>query len=303
MLRDAHDLLDRVRADVSAAAWWETDDQPPADAWHPVTTRRSPAGDVLLVAMAEGTRHHACVLFPAGAGDGRETCITARRAGLEGCENPYLGHCRWRRGWRTCADRGVLAVAFLAEPGARAIRCARGGREIVVPVASSDAGRCVILDWNDPAPVDRFVGIDLAGGTAAPAVPFLPYTGPFLAACWQAYWDAFAEPEPACSLHAWIGFVFHELEDEAFRDTIFALLKHLDARTQGTALAQLGAGPIYASGHWFYDRLEQETDLPPENVFAALRLERPALLPADVAARYHRVMRALARRLGEDWPG
>ncbi len=298
----ADDLLDLVRPDVATAAWQDTDDQPPEAAWHAVTTRRSPAGDVLLVAMAEDTRHHACVLFPAEA-DGGEAAIAFHRAGLHLGENPFLGRWRWRKRWRTCADLGVLAVAFLAEPWARAIRYERGGREIMAPVEPADAGRCVIVDWDDPAPVDRFLAVDFADRVVPCAVPFLPYTGPFLAVCWQIYWESFGAPEPEASLHDWIGGIFYELDGDPFEDMTFALLKHLDARTQGKGLAHLGAGPIYGNGHWFYDRLERETDIPPQNVFSALLLERPEFLPDDVAARYHRLMRGLARRLGEEWTG
>lgn len=291
------DLFELVREDVAAAASVELVRAPPSQAWRLVATRRSPGGDVLLVAGTDASNDHAIALLPTEA-QGGGVAVGIRRAALHLGENDYLGRRRFRRDRLVPADLGVLAVAFLAEPGATAVRYERDGVEHEATVPSEAEGRCVIVDWTDPGPIDGFTGVVRGARVLPPVLPAFPYSAGFAAESFDAYWQAFAARAPDAERHAWISDAFYDLEGADFEELTIALLKALDADRHVKGLAQLGAGPIYGNGHWFYDRLEREPDIPPENVAIAMSMERPEFLPRDVRARYEALMARLATGVG-----
>lgn len=293
----ADELLDLVRPDITAAASKDRGEAIDEYGWSVVALRRNERGDQVLVAWEGASECHALVLFPSALDD-REIAVTICHGGPYLSENCFLGRWKWRRRWATCGSKGVFATAFIAEPGACAVQYERKGQTHTAPISEADCGRCIIVDWDDPRPIDRFTAIELTDGVVEPAIDCLPYSARFVADRWNAYWEDFSRSGPV--ENNWFGSIFYELNGEDFRNLTFAILRALDSTRHDRGIAQLGAGPIYGNGHWFYDRIERETDIPPQNIYGALTLERPEFLPPDVAERYTKLMRDLKARLDKD---
>ena len=208
--------------------------------------------------------------------------------------SPFLGehwHIRPDVDGVCCFD--VLAVAFHPEPGTEAIRIERGGEELEVETRENGR-RFVFADLSDETPIERFTGLRIGGEWHSPVREDLPYRAAFAAETWEAYWHTWETPKGVW--HDWCGSLFYELEGDDFNDMVITLLRELDPEKHQSGLGSLGAGPIYGSGHAFYDLVENDPLIDPRSLYQALLMERPEFLPKDVAERYHRLMENLARR-------
>ncbi len=209
-------------------------------------------------------------------------------------KSPFLGahwHVRPDLDGVCCYE--VLAVAFHTEPGTEALRLVRGGQE--EEVSTRDGGkRFVFADLNDATPIERFTGIRIDGAWHAPVREDSPYRASYAAEAWEAYSHTWNTPEG--TWHDWCGSLFYELEDEEYEDMVINLLRNLDPEKHQSGLGSLGAGPIYGSGHSFYDAVENDPLIHPRSLYQALLLERPEFMDSDVAERYHRLMKNLQAR-------
>lgn len=206
-------------------------------------------------------------------------------------ENPWLGegqHVRPEVDSLCCY--GLFSIASELEPGADAVRYERGGTEHVAEI-DPDTGRFFIIDWRSNERIAGYRAVRKNGEWVDTLNSGFPFTKEYAAESWNKASETFGRPEN--DRHEWISSLFFELEGDEYSDMIFTILRTLDATRHQQGLASLGAGPIYGSGHWFYDRIELEPDIPPENLYEALMLERPEFLPDDVAARYFTLMKEL----------
>ncbi|MEM8743404.1 MAG: hypothetical protein AAGF14_02080 [Pseudomonadota bacterium] len=221
---------------------------------------------------------------------------THLKARIDLGRSPYLGeHWKVRPDLEAACCHDVLAVAFHTEPGTEVIRLERDGKEL--EIETRDGGtRFVYADLNDSTPIERFTGVRLDGDWHPPVRADLPYRASYAAETWDAYWHTWETPKGVW--HDWCGSIFYELEGEEFNDMIVTLLRELDPKKHGNGLASLGAGPIYGSGHAFYDLVENDPLIDPRSLYQALLLERPEFLPKDIAERYHRLMDRLRVRGG-----
>ena len=187
----------------------------------------------------------------------------------------------------------VLLIAFRAEKGARRIRYLRDDEQHVAEVR--DDGMVIISDLQDAAPLDRFEAVEIGDQWRPCVADCFPYTRAAAARDWANYQASWENDEG--DWYRWIGHAFHEVEGDLFMELIVELLKGLDAKTQLKGLHMLGAGPIYGSGHAFYDRVESDHEIPPVNLFEALSMERPEFLEEDEARRYHALMNRLTQQI------
>ncbi|MDA7947401.1 MAG: hypothetical protein MPJ78_07975 [Hyphomicrobiaceae bacterium] len=210
--------------------------------------------------------------------------------------SPYIGdHWHVRPDLDGVCCHNVLIAGFHPEPGTETIRFERGGQ--VQDVETQDDGkRFIFADLNDAAPIERFTGVRIDGVWHDPVREDLPYRAAYAAQAWEAYshdWDT-----PKGTWHDWCGSLFFELEGDEFNDMAVALLRELDPEKHGSGLGSLGAGPIYGSGHAFYDLVENDPLIDPRSLYQALLMERPEFLQKDVAERYHRLMTRLRAHTG-----
>lgn len=173
---------------------------------------------------------------------------------------------------------GAYLALYPLEPKARSVVLRRGGVEQRVEL---DHPFLVAVYPDERWSIERFERVEVDGEWYRCPVAQLPWSGPGLA---RAY---------ARDPFGWVGQAF-DFGTVDPGDLTFALLRHLDACTEANALGLLGAGPMYANGLWFYDRLAQE-DVPDENLRIALSSERPEFLPEAVRRRYAAVMARLGR--------
>ncbi len=244
----------------------------------------------ILILGADAVRDHFSLYAEWDDGEPEIKAISHQKPRML-IENPWLGegqHLRPEVDGLCCY--GLFAIASELEPGADAVRYERRGEQHEVEI-DPDTGRFFIVDWRSNETLKGYQAVRKNGEWVDTVTPGFPFTTEYAAESWNLASETFGRPEN--NRHDWIGSIFFELEDDEFGDMIFTLLRTLDANRHQQGLASLGAGPIYGSGHWFYDRIEQEPDIPPENLYEALMLERPEFLPEDVAERYFALMKQL----------
>lgn len=77
----------------------------------------------------------------------------------------------------------VLAITFVAEPGAQAVRFIRNGKIQEVTLNQFDSFS--IVDWKSNKPVQEFLGVKIDGEWRAPVVAAIPYTVDYVTTCWR----------------------------------------------------------------------------------------------------------------------
>ncbi|MEZ4362688.1 MAG: hypothetical protein R3B48_21025 [Kofleriaceae bacterium] len=261
------------------------------DVWEFVALHTSRNGAMLLLLEAPAAPQLVAVLFRSAAD--LAPAVTVHRQSLHHHRNPFFGQHLRAKGQVDCAAAGALIVAFRAEPGVTSVAYRRRGVEQRAAVDPATSW-CAILDWDDATPLDAFISVERAGAVVPTVSPLFPYSAEFAADSYDAFWrkDAGSNQER----HTWIAHAFTEVKPEAFKKLTFALLKAFDPQRHRTGIAQFGAGPMYANGHWFYDELERDRDIAVETLLLAMEMERPESLAPDLAERYHKLRRQLAQR-------
>ncbi len=283
----------RARADLLVA--------PPADSWFLLACRDGPRGETLLVAGTDAEGDHALALVPPGKG-ADEAVVAIVCDCPENGWNDLLGRrCACGRQCPdpdapTPMDRGVLAIAFQAEPGARAILWSRGDTLGITPVQPGERGRCVIVDWDDTRPLDGFVGIAFDTRTAFPVEPELPFSAAHAAEAFDAFCrlPEGAPPGP----FTWIAHALEEATPRGLSALLLAILAASDARRHQAGLAAIGRETFWRTSHAIYDRLERDPSIPPQNLLAVLSVEPRFGLSDGLAGRRARLAAALRQRLG-----
>lgn len=278
-------LFEAARPRLAEAAERELEGAPPPEAWAPVAAVREGERTLVVAGTADDADHLSVLAFDADAAD---AAVLVHRGAPARRRNDLIGSA-------DAASRGALVAVFRAEPGARAVAYERAGAVARAPV-DPESGRCLVLDFDDPRPIDRFVAVEGADGERPVAIAGLPYTPHHIADAWDGH--ARRRSGAGTAGDRWIADTFAGLSAMDAEELAFAILKGANAERHGRGLAALGIGPLAGAGHWFYDRIESERGIPPENVYMALAMERPELLPEDVAPRFHRLMKRLARRIG-----
>ncbi|MET0746322.1 MAG: hypothetical protein ABWY78_23340, partial [Microvirga sp.] len=145
--------------------------------------------------------------------------------------NPGTPLCWWGDGHRL-ADFGVFAGWWPCEPGAKRLRLTRRGeiREI-----EATSGGFILVDWDSPAPVDRFDAVEIdATGWVPTALPILPFTGDHLVRSYERARRAFRRLEQCdpsltgeWAANLWAYELFWNDSDGWF-DAVVAFLRHAD---------------------------------------------------------------------------
>ena len=278
----------------SAYQWiaWDIEHAPVEDAWQTRWTEESEEGR-LLVLGADAVPDMWAVAM---TGDDPEVVgNTHLKSRLDLGRSSFLGdHWHVRPDLDGVCCHNILAVAFHPEPGTEALRFERGGDGLEVETRD-DGSRFFYADLNDATPIERFTGIRIDGEWHPPVRPDLPYSASYAAETWEAYWQNWETPKGAW--YDWCGSIFYELEGEEFNDMVVTLLRELDPEKHGSGLGSLGAGPIYGSGHAFYDLVENDPRIDPRALYQALLMERPEFMSKDVAERYQRLMERLSAQV------
>ncbi len=90
------------------------------------------------------------------------------------------------------ADFGVFAGWWPCEPGAKRLRLTRRGE---VSEIEATSGGFILVDWDSPAPVDRFDAVEIdATGWVPTALPILPFTGDHLVRAYERFHRASTSP-------------------------------------------------------------------------------------------------------------
>ncbi len=281
-------IRDWVRKDI---------ENPPDESDWRLLRRENGDGCGILILGADSVRDH-CSLYVAWDDGAPAIKAISHQKPRVMFDNPWLGedqHVRPEIDSLCC--HGLFAIASELEPGADAVRFERGGAQHEIEI-DPGTGRFFIVDWHSNETLAGYKAVRRNGQWVDTVTPAFPFTTDYAAESWNRASETFGRPES--DRHDWIGSLFFELEDDDYGDMIFTLLNTLDAKRHRQGLASLGAGPIYGSGHWFYDRVEREPGIPPENLYEALMLERPEFLPEDVAARYFALMKQLNLKIRRD---
>lgn len=196
-------------------------------------------------------------------------------------------------GWGDCLCRhGVFLGWWPALDAARGLRLIRRDQPVTL---SAEAGEFVLIDWQDPAPVDRFIDIDLpAQGWTSCVASWVPYAA---AQVWSAYArDAALWRAERQTADQWARSVFDEGGAD-WIDRVIAVLSAADADRDRDTLVQCGAH-IYGNDAVFFRRLGAAISsgtLNPEVVGLVLSMERPEYFDPETLA----VFRRLQGRCGE----
>lgn len=189
--------------------------------------------------------------------------------------------------WGDClCQHGIFLGWWPALDGAQALRLIRQGLPIEL---TAEADEFVLIDWRDPAPVDRFDATLLPGTGWEPTLaPWVPYAA---AQLWPAYVRLTATlPKDVWGADQWAYEVFSAASDD-WINLIVAALSVADAERDADALLQFGAH-IYGNNAAFFTRLNAEIDagtLNPEAVGLVLSMERPEYLDPPALAIFRRL--------------
>ena len=77
----------------------------------------------------------------------------------------------------------VLAITFVAEPGAETVRYLRNGE--IMESHVNEFGAFSIIDWESNLPVEEYLAVKINGEWKTPVVAAIPYTIDYVIACWR----------------------------------------------------------------------------------------------------------------------
>lgn len=212
----------------------------------------------------------------------------ARRPILEAREGSFLHPgVPFPRMGRRLAEFGIFGGWWPGELGARRLRLTRCGKVGEIEAAS---GGFILVDWDSPAPVERFDAVEIEGVGWTPTIlPELPCTSEHLFHSYRRFrlggmdWS---EHNP--DLWSYDLFSIHGAE---WFDAVVAFLRHADPDRDFDLLTGFGA-QIYANDHAYYDRMERELKagtIKREVLGIVLSMEKPEFMEPDLRLRHQRL--------------